>query len=208
MRTNVYVDGFNLYYGSVKDTPYKWLDIAKLCSLLLPSHSINRIRYFTALVRARPNDPQQPLRQQVYIRALQTIPRFSVHLGHFLTNVKRLPLASPAPNGPRTVEVLCTEEKGSDVNLATYLVVDAIDKDYDTAVVVSNDSDLFLPIQFVVQTLGLPVGILNPHPLHRSRELAKVASFYKPIRQGVLSASQFPPSLTDAQGTITKPPTW
>jgi hypothetical protein len=46
----VYVDGFNLYYGAVKDTPYKWLDIRKLCELLLPEFSVGRIKYFTARV--------------------------------------------------------------------------------------------------------------------------------------------------------------
>lgn len=205
--TNVYVDGFNLYYGSVKDTPYKWLDIAKLCSLLLPSHKINRIRYFTAIVRGRPDDPQQPQRQQTYLRALKTIPNLSVHYGHFLTNIKRLPLANPPQSGPRTVEVLCTEEKGSDVNLATYLIIDGLNKDYDVAVVVSNDSDLVLPVRFVRDELGLSVGNLNPHP-QRSRDLAKVISFYKPIRKGALGASQFPPTLEDAQGIISKPAEW
>ena len=66
MKTIVYVDGFNLYYGAVKDTPYKWLDINKLCQLLLPKHTIHQIKYFTARVVARPSDPDQPTRQQVY----------------------------------------------------------------------------------------------------------------------------------------------
>lgn len=57
MKTNVYVDAFNLYYGCVKGTPYKWLDLAKLCGLLLPGDTVNRIRYFTARVQARPGDP-------------------------------------------------------------------------------------------------------------------------------------------------------
>lgn len=56
MKTNVYVDGFNLYYGCVKGTPYRWLDLARLCRVLLPSHEIHRIRYFTALLRKRPHD--------------------------------------------------------------------------------------------------------------------------------------------------------
>jgi hypothetical protein len=50
MRTNVYVDGFNLYYGCLKGTPYRWLDLEALCSRLLPTNSIHRIRYFTARV--------------------------------------------------------------------------------------------------------------------------------------------------------------
>jgi hypothetical protein len=57
----VYVDGFNLYYGALKGTPYKWLDIRKLCELLLPNNHINQIKYFTAMVSARPHDPDQPV---------------------------------------------------------------------------------------------------------------------------------------------------
>lgn len=83
-RANVYVDGFNLYYGCVQGTPYKWLDLQRLARLLLPEYSVQRIRYFTARVQPRPGDVQQPQRQQTYIRALETIPHLSVHFGHFL----------------------------------------------------------------------------------------------------------------------------
>ena len=65
MGANVYVDGFNLYYGALKgNTGRKWLDLDALTRRLLPNDSINRIRYFTATVSARPHDPQQPVRQQ------------------------------------------------------------------------------------------------------------------------------------------------
>ena len=64
MKTNVYVDGFNLYYGCVKGTPHRWLDLAQLCRILLPSNRIHRIRYFTTLVQPRLDNPQQPERQQ------------------------------------------------------------------------------------------------------------------------------------------------
>ena len=207
MKTNVYVDGFNLYYGCIKGTPYRWLDLAKLCALLLPAHDINRIRYFTALLDARPDDPQQPQRQQIYLRALQTIPNLSIHYGHFLSNIIRMPLAHPIPNGPRTVEVVKTEEKGSDVNLATYLLVDAFNKDCEVAAIISNDSDLKSPIEFVRSQLGIRVAILNPHQ-NRSRALYDVTDSYKPIRKGPLGASQFPPTLTDTHGVITKPAIW
>lgn len=59
MKTNVYVDGFNLYYGAVRGTPYKWLDLRKLCALLLPKSEIHRIRYFAALVDSTPSDPSE-----------------------------------------------------------------------------------------------------------------------------------------------------
>jgi hypothetical protein len=115
MATNVYVDAFNLYYGSLKGTPYRWLDLGALCARLLPKDRINRIGYFTATVSARPDNPDAPQRQQVYLRALETIPGLSIHYGHYLTHVTRMPLANPPQRGARTVEVVKTEEKGSDV---------------------------------------------------------------------------------------------
>ena len=67
-RTSVYVDGFNLYYGAVRRTPYKWLNLRRLCELLLPQNDVTAIRYFTALVTGPPNDPTKPQRQQTFIR--------------------------------------------------------------------------------------------------------------------------------------------
>jgi hypothetical protein len=69
-RTNVYTDGFNLFYGSLKGSRYKWLDLDALSRHLLPKDEINRIRYFTAKVSAREGDPQLPVRQETYLRAL------------------------------------------------------------------------------------------------------------------------------------------
>jgi hypothetical protein len=105
MRTNVYIDGFNLYYGCLKGTTHKWLDLAAFCqaSFPPPRNQINRIRYFTAHVNARPNDPQQPLRQQTFLRALRTIPHLSVHLGSYLEKPTRMPLHPPPATGPKTV---------------------------------------------------------------------------------------------------------
>ncbi len=106
------------------------------------------------------------------------------------------------------VEVLDTKEKGSDVNLATYLLVDGFRGEYQMAVVISNDKDLLEPIKLVNSQLGLPVGICHPHHNINILELSEVAHFYRPIRERVLRASQFPHLLTDADGTITKPPSW
>jgi len=55
MRASVYVDALNLYYGALKGTRYKWLNPSTLCDLLLPHFDICRVKYFTALVRARPD---------------------------------------------------------------------------------------------------------------------------------------------------------
>ena len=67
MKTYVYVDAFNLYFGAVRGTPYRWLDLAAFCRILLPAHHIDRIKYFTAIVHSRPSDPAQPDRQRTYL---------------------------------------------------------------------------------------------------------------------------------------------
>lgn len=208
MKTIVYVDGFNLYYGSVKGTAYKWLDPLKLCQHLLPKNQILRIKYFTALVSARPGDPDQPTRQQIYLRALRTLPNLEIIYGHFLEHEVSMPLAHPRPGGPRYATVLKTEEKGSDVNIAAHMINDGYQGLYQVAILISNDSDLVEPIRIVRNELKLPVGVLNPFVRSPSFELRKTATFVKPIRQGVLSASQFPPSLKDGDGRFHKPASW
>jgi hypothetical protein len=107
----------------------------------------------------------------------------------------------------RSVRVLKTEEKGSDVNLATYRLFDAFRDDYETAVVVSNNSDLCEPIRIVRHELGMSVGLLNPHS-NPSRALLQHATFIKRIRRGVLAKSQFPPILRDQDGEFHKPVSW
>jgi len=207
-KTFIYVDGFNLYYGAVKDTALKWLNIRRLCELLLPGYSITRIKYFTARVSARMDDPQKPTRQQIYLRALRTIPGLEIIYGSFLSHDVMMPLAEPPPGGPKFAKVTRTEEKGSDVNIATHLVHDAYQGSFDVAVMVTNDSDLLEPIKIVRQELHLQVGILNPHRHTPSRVLTKHASFIKQIREGPLRASQFPSTLRDAKGEFHKPRDW
>jgi hypothetical protein len=118
-----------------------------------------------------------------------------------------MPRADSTPGKPKYVKVIKTEEKGSDVNIATHLLSDGFSGRYQAAVIVTNDSDLLEPVRIVRNKLRLVVGILNPHK-RASRVLAKEASFVKPIRQGVLKASQFPVQLNDAKGVITKPSLW
>ena len=203
LKTNVYIDGFNLYYGCVRHTPYKWLDLAAFCARLLPKNQINRIRYFTALVTPRANDPQQRMRQEIYLRAIRTIPNLSLDLGHFLASKVRMMRSDYSGK----VEVLKSEEKGSDVNLASRLLIDCYNSKCDIAVIISNDSDLVFPIEHVKRFLGKTVGIVNPHQ-RPSRELLAIANFYKPIRQSILGSCQFPDNMTDALGAFHKPSMW
>ena len=174
---------------------------------MLPKNTVVDIKYFTALVSSRPSNPDQSLRQQLYLRALKTVPGVSIHYGHFLTHEVTMPLVTPAGQRQQYARVVKTEEKGSDVNLATHLLHDAHMGRFDIAVVVSNDSDLLEPIKIVREELGKKVGLLNPHR-NPSRALLPHIDFIKAIRAGVLGASQFPPTLTDAHGTFTKPASW
>ena len=211
VKTNVYIDGFNVYYRAVRGTPYKWLDLAALCNALIPRHTVHRIRYFTADAQARPNDPAIPVRQQIYLRALQTIPNLTIHKGQFKQRQIERPAVYPIPGHPRNVLVYHMEEKGSDVNLATFLLVDGYEDDYEQALVISNDSDLALPITMVHEKLGKPVGVVNPNrdeDANTPVELKKAAVFLRQIRLTTLRKCQFPITLQDAKGVIRKPTGW
>jgi hypothetical protein len=207
-KTYVYVDGFNLYYGALKDTPYKWLNIRRLCELILPDASIAMIKYFTARVSARTGDPDKPTRQQIYLRALRTLPDLEIVYGSFLSHDVMMLLAEPPASGGRFARVTRTEEKGSDVNIAAHLVHDAHLRSFQAAVLITNDSDLLEPIRIVRHELRLSVGILNPHRHTASRALAQHASFIKQIREGPLRASQFPDRMQDSRGRFHKPDGW
>ena len=170
MKTNVYIDGFNLYYGALRDYPQlKWLSMAEMSQRPLPNDQINKIRYFTARVTAWPHDPQAPNRQDIYLRALKTIPHLTIHYGQFKTRSTKMPkdplTYSPGlPNHPELLGVLKTEEKRSDVNLATLLLIDCFDDDFEQAVIISNDSDLTLPIEMVGQEVRQDGRYRQPTP--------------------------------------------
>lgn len=226
MRTNVYIDGFNFYYGCLRNAPYKWLDLERFCDALLPKNKVQRIVYCTAKVLPRPHDLDQPLRQLTYLRALATLPRVTVEFGNFLTSVTRAPLVQSDPqtrswkmvgNQPalktdrrgrvQTDWILKTEEKGSDVNLAAHLLRDTYRGDCNCAVIISNDSDLLAPIRMAKADKGLIIGLVPPRP-KGSAELKRLADFVIHPRQHHFSSAQFPPQLQDRHGTITKPGSW
>jgi uncharacterized LabA/DUF88 family protein len=214
MGTNVYIDGFNLYNGAVRATTFKWLDLGAMCQTLLPNHNIHRIRYFTAGVSGFPHDPDAPSRQNLYLRALRTIPHLSVHKDGWFSShpiwLPEYPIVLDANHRPRFVRVQRMEEKRTDVDLATHLLLDCFSNDFDEAVVISNDSDLFLPIERVRTQFGKRIGAINPHAKWKmSGHLMKAASYhFRTINKSVLRKCQFPPTLSDADGTITKPASW
>ena len=207
MTTYVYVDGFNLYYGALRRTRFKWLDVRKLCSLILPRHTVKSVKYFTARIAGFGGDPRQRSRQNTYLRALGTLDDIEIIYGHFTTNDVWMPGAGAESGKREFVKVTKTEEKGSDVNLATHMLKDGFQGRYEAAVVITNDSDLALPVRVVRQDLKLPVGIINPHRV-QSMVLAREASFVRRVRRGALKESQLPRVIADQFGTIRKPTGW
>ena len=209
MITNVYIDGFNLYYRALKDTPFRWLDLRKLAEALFPQDTINKVCYFTARLDARPGNPTQPQRQQAYLRALATLPGFEIYYGTFRSGVRRRPLAEPVPGLPTHVLVRDSEEKGSDVNLATRLLVDGFSGEYEQAVIVSNDADFATAMKYVRDNLSLRVTLVNPDAGNPSpRDLANSATYVRRLWRSHLRQSQLPDTLMDEVGIITKPAGW
>jgi len=207
IRTFVYIDGFNLYHGALRYTPYKWLDIRALTqSLIGADKHIMAIKYFTARVSPRVNDPNQPFRQHMYLRALATL-GVQMVFGRYLSHIVKMYKAHQMPGEDPYVEVVKTEEKGTDVNIATHMITDAADNLFDCAILISGDSDLTAPVKVCIGKYGKTVGVLNPQR-QKCRTLEQAATFYKHIRESALASSQLPPVLTDAQGSFHKPQSW
>ena len=254
MRTRVYVDGFNLYYGSLKGTQFKWLNLVELGSHVLPvDHTIDKLIYFTARVSGM-SDRGAPARQQLYLNALNTLPEVEIHFGSFLAKTAwrpliNLPVANKQINVPTPVtlpegnhrvgsshtlpvgsypirnagkkkrhktvkplpdaviaEVHTIEEKGSDVNLSAHLLNDAWKELFDTAVVISNDTDLETPIRMVTTERKKPVFVICPGRWHIAPKLKNVATYVRHIHPAMLKAAQFPDRLPNTK--ISKPPGW
>jgi hypothetical protein len=239
VRTIVYIDALNLYYRALRDTPYRWLDPVALSDALLPADEVVEVKYFTAKIKAIPNDPGAPTRQQVYLRALDTVPRLTVVPGFFnrrrsffalamgrvgedLTAREKLTaglarlsflrsglLTMKSDPIPR-VRIWKTEEKGSDVNLASHLLVDAFNGEFEQAAVISNDSDLGWPVRYVRETVGKPVVVLNPS-MHRNRHLTPDGTPPNEDRRiglAELAVGQLPLVITDGKGKLHRPPGW
>lgn len=204
-RVTIYVDGFNLYYALLKPNPAaRWLDLAALGAALRPADNV-AVRYFTAKVLPVP-DPGSGVRQRLYLKALETLPNVTVHFGHFKAHQVRMALVTPPPVGSRTALVWKTEEKGSDVNIATCLLLDGRDGLFDEAVVISGDSDLVEPIREANRRYG-PVHVRNPRDVHS--DLAIAATSYSRLDPALLPRCQFPETVHLASGrTVTRPPRW
>ena len=209
-KTIIYIDGFNLYYR-LKDTPYKWLNLKKLSEFYLhpKQNNIIEIKYFTALVKRNSNNNTNIIKQNIYLRAIRTIPNLNIIFGQFkkrhMTGLKCHYKNGRYIEGSQLVTISKWEEKESDVNIATYIVADA--SQYDCAVLVSNDTDLKTPLKYVKENLKKSIGIISPRrEIHK--ELLDASNFQKRISNEALKQCQFPEKMKDDKGSFFCPPKW
>ena len=210
-KTIIYIDGFNLYYR-IKQTPYKWLNLQKLSQsyLDLKKHQIVKIKYFTAKVKRKKFDSSNVIRQNIYLRALKSLSSMEIIFGQFKERQIRGILCDLEDREllkKDTVRVSKWEEKESDVNIASHIISDAYESEYDCTVLMSNDTDLKTPLKYVKRRLKKQVGIISPRRnIHI--ELIKICDFRKAITNKVLDQCQFPEKMKDAKGEFFCPPKW
>ncbi len=205
-RTIIYVDGFNLYYGAVRGGSSKWLNLQRYFEMLRPHDSIIQIHYFTALV----DGPTKP-NQEVYLRALGTLPKVNIVLGKFKKKQVRCSNSLCNFTGNRLFQV--PEEKRTDVNIAVFLLDDAYQDKCDHSIVVSGDSDLvpaigLLKTRFPKKRVTVYVPSRNPKR-GAAVELRSVADKSRTLPLNLLPLAQFPTSVPDGVGgTLVKPASW
>ena len=100
------------------------------------------------------------------------------------------------------------EEKGSDVNVASHLLIDVLGGTVDAAIVVSNDSDLAFPIKSMRQRV--PLGVVNPTVGQTAGKLKGQASegvgrhWWYQLQPSDLTNAQLPAQV----GRVTRPVGW
>jgi uncharacterized LabA/DUF88 family protein len=197
-RVIVYIDGFNLYFGLKHKawTKYYWLDLSRLATeLLAPGQLLVRIKYFTSKIS---NPAAKRKRQQTYLSALVTLPDFEIHYGRYQTFVKTCTRC-----GHRHLH---SSEKRTDVNIATHLLVDAFQGAFDTAILVSADSDLAAPISEVGRLFpSMLVKVAFP-PGRFSLELKSIARVSFQIYEGKLRRSLLPDQIELPGGYVVQRP--
>ena len=101
------------------------------------------------------------------------------------------------------------EEKMTDVNIAVALLPDAMRDAFDTAIVVSADSDLIGPINTVLRTYPDKRVVVAFPPNRHSEELRHQATAAFRLGRRIIADSQFPAQVFDANGfVLRKPPRW
>lgn len=198
-RVVVYIDGFNLYFGMTSAYPdVKWLNVELLAqNLLKPHQTLVAVKYFTSRVS---NNPAKEKRQRVYLEALETTGT-SIIYGHYKSKPKSCLRCHHTWSDH--------EEKMTDVNIAVQMLTDALDDIYDTAMLISGDSDLVPPI-LAVHSRFPQKRVMVAFPPNRHNQSVKNASKGNLIiGRATLKKSQFPHAITLKNGyVLRKPSEW
>lgn len=207
-RVNVYIDGFNLYKGIVEADldRYLWLDLAAFATnLLLPHQTLVSVNYYTAPVKGRTKGEHQ----SAFLSANSNSPGVNVRMGEFVFN--------KAACGKCGKDIACSEcgrvyappiEKQSDVNLGTQLGLDAASDRFDTAIIVSSDSDFAGAINLIeeYQPEKKVVVCLPPGRGDRGGDLAKKGVGPIHVNESMLKRAQFPTEVSLDDGRIARRP--
>lgn len=197
-RVTTYIDGFNLYFG-LKDSGWKryyWLDVYRLAdNLIKPYQTLAAVKYFTSRVSGPP-DKQK--RQATYLEALATTPNLTIVYGKYQTNVHRCPTCKAMEYIP--------SEKMTDVNIAVELLGDAYENLFDTALLISADSDLAPPVAKVHTLFPSKRVIIAFPPKRSSKELMKLAKAHFSIGRVMFERSQLRDEVMKADGYVLKRP--
>lgn len=139
-RVIAYVDGFNFYFGlkARKWRKYYWLDYVRFFESQLRSHQeLVEVNYFSA----RPLDKYKADRQDLLFTANNLNPKFKLHMGKYLKKDKCCPYCSKM--------IHSFEEKETDVRIATKMITDVVQDRCDVTLLLSADSDLLPPLEFI-----------------------------------------------------------
>lgn len=218
MKTIVYVDGYNLYYGLLKGSSYKWLDLFELFNnhVLDSEANLLEVRYYTAPVLQKMSDDQESgARQRTYLQALRKMPPCKVQIieGKIQQTTPYQRLVRPLEEAPhlKKVQVYDFNEKKSDVNLASDMISGAWTGAYEQLVLCSNDSDHQGALAAIRKHhLHIRIGLVAPIQGNDSRkishDLAELAHWKKILSPVHLARAQLPEKIPNT--SIHKPHSW
>ncbi len=208
-RSVIYVDGFNLYYGVLKNTACKWLDLQRFFTLLRPNDDIRSIKYFTAIVEPG----SRRVRQEALLRALATLPLVETVLGRFKQKQVTCGCFGCTRSSGKGRVFTVPEEKRTDVNIALHMLDDAYRGVCERQVLVSGDSDLVPAIRMVRDRFpAIRTTVYVPARDAKrgaALELRQAAHKHKTLPMELLRVAQLPLRLhDDSGGSIQKPKEW
>lgn len=223
LRTLVYVDGFNLYFGCLRGaSDCRWLDVEALvtfiCRAQNPKAEVVGVKYFSAMIdpKLSPRGVDSVIAQRDYWLALKAHSTCLTIIegGYFIVSGNYHRNQKPI-NLTQRVEVLRPEEKQTDVNIGLHMLADATDGLCEQQILFTNDSDCAPVLSMIRERhpdmmLGVVAPVLENGKSRRSSvELRKSSNWTRQtIDRVALEASQLPDSVKSSKRNIRKPEHW